>query len=103
MARRERLRHNVALIEERDRNERARLAESAFGSSPASIERPGVNSNETVQGIPQSSIKEDKNQQYERSPGNTKSAAFAEKSPWITRPDSDEPQSWTPKALQRGS
>ncbi|KAL5523120.1 hypothetical protein ACEPAF_1387 [Sanghuangporus sanghuang] len=99
--RQERLRRNVALIEARDREERLRLAAGQNADQPV-LSSPqhdpkdaSANStaNEQRSSVSKTRI-HDQQQRKER---------HYEHDPWLPPPASDEPQSWTPRAIQRGA
>lgn len=91
MERRQRVLANVAVIAEREREERLRLENSRArntipGPEPSEPPEVDVPVRDTNGGMslsrPQNSVKKEPN-------------------PWVPPPASDEPESWTPKAVRR--
>lgn len=104
--RRQRLSHNVALIEERDRNERVRLAQAASAPAQAYIAKPDLNSNVRSQDSPQERSSGSSMQNVQTLPRKDMKLspeAPSKPSPWVPRSDADEPQAWSPRAARRGS
>ncbi|KAI5121701.1 hypothetical protein M0805_002094 [Coniferiporia weirii] len=89
VARRERLAHNVALLEARDREERIRLASADNAQHVIAELDTGTARSRNPDG-PRS---------HEEA---KRGAPEPEQSPWIPRPPSDEPQPWAPNAARRG-
>ena len=105
MARRERLAHNVAVIEARvqaEREERLRLIASQH-------EQIYTEQTALSEQISESQVS-DKNQKTssltEKNDSTVQTKKNQEKQydhdPWVPRPASDEPQAWSPRAASRG-
>lgn len=83
---------NVALIEERERAERLRVAIAS--EAVHAIDSPD----------PSTFYSPDIRSPFKGKPTNQqKTHSVEEKSPWVPRPTSEEPQSWTPRAARRGT
>lgn len=104
VARMERLRQNVAMIEARDREARLQLERPTTDMPPNLQEteqlrgvsnRVGSSSKVTPEALPLT------NEAGLQSPANSM-AATTNHDPWMPRPASDEPAPWQPQTVQRG-
>ena len=109
MARRERLAHNVAVIEARvqaEREERLRLIasqhEQIYTEQTALSEQ--ISESQVPDKNQKTSSLTEKNDAGRHSTVQTKKTQEKQydHDPWVPRPASDEPQAWSPRAASRG-
>ena len=105
MARRERLAHNVAVIEARvqaEREERLRLIASQH--EQIYTEQTALSEQISESQVPDKSQKT--SSLIEKNDSTVQTKKSQEKQydhdPWVPRPASDEPQAWSPRAASRG-
>ena len=108
----ERLRHNVALIEARDREARLQLESPGTGTAPhfegVTREQPfdrrrahnEARKTEPEERGPLESRK--KQNGHHRSSAEAENGVKGREDPWVPRPASEEPESWKPKMVLRG-
>ena len=111
VARRERLAHNVSIIEARvqaEREEQLRLTSLQHEQLQAALSAPNLSRSVTTsrpKQLDQSSQMSTEEKDTETpisSHTKIKQEEQCDHEPWVPRPASDEPQAWVPRAASRG-